>query len=45
MINLKKCRHCYFSCYAEYNIGINSLTKTGFKFVKNILSNKKNEIT
>lgn len=39
--NLKKCRLCFFSCYAEYNIGINSLTKTGLKFIKNMLSGQK----
>ncbi|MFA5029380.1 MAG: radical SAM protein [Patescibacteria group bacterium] len=33
--DLKKCRRCFFSCYGEYNCALNSLTKTGLKFIKN----------
>jgi len=35
--NFKKCRSCYFSCYSEYNCALNSLPKTGLKFLKNSL--------
>lgn len=34
--DLKKCHQCYFSCYGEYNCGLNSLTKTGLRVIKNI---------
>lgn len=38
--DMSKCRNCSFSCYMEYNILLNSLTKTGFRAVKNILKNE-----
>lgn len=35
--DMSKCRACSFSCYMEYNIALDSLTKTGFRIFKNLL--------
>lgn len=38
--DMSKCRACRLSCYMEYNVALNSFTKTGLKSTLNILNRR-----